>query len=75
MDYKGSIFTNSEQLVIVISEFHSLDWLAVSLNLSQSVQLQGVLGLVLSNLVDDDATWFIWISDTSKESLCIMSNG
>ena len=74
VDDKGTILSNSEQLVVVVGKPHTLNRLPMSLDFGQPLELQGVLSLVLSNLVDDDTTGLIGITDTSKQGLRVVGD-
>lgn len=73
MDYKAAILTNSEEVVVVVTESHSLNSLGMCLNLVDLVKLH-LSRPVLRDLEDADSSWLVWLSNTGKACLSVVSD-
>ena len=58
VDDQAAVFADSEELVVIKTQFHSVDCLRVSLYLINQVHFKLVFTWVLSNLVNFDGSWF-----------------
>jgi hypothetical protein len=74
MDDEATILSASKQIVVVKTDSHPLNWLGVCLNLADSIHLEGALGLILGDLVDDDGSWSVLLTDTAEECLTVVGH-
>ena len=74
MNNQAAIFTTSEKMVVIETDSHSLNWKRMSLNFADSVHLESASGLILSNLIDNNRTGLVRLTNTAEESLTIVSH-
>jgi len=66
MNNQKAVLTTCEEEIVIITDTHTLNWLAVCLHFIQFCELR--------NLIDMDSTWLAFFSYTSDQSFLIICN-